>query len=368
MACKTNEPIEQENPFEICLKSEDLENKKEKKLNNNRKSKASKREFLKEFFPNLSGSTSENYDSYSSSKFENCSVTSFRMGCFDLNYFDKSMEKDFYFGKESLVNNVKNLKFINSAKEDRRGRNFPYSLPFYYSKKNLSLIQEKNKKQNKYQLDTENMVLTNLGILSFRPLNISSNFQNINTTPQLPKILLNPPKQPSLLSESFSINMNSNINIRLKKSKIQQNKKNLPKAPSSPFYEINLLKFLIPEDDPDEIKLKNHDFTIYVNNGVFFKAEIKKFQLHGEGKLFINKGNDFFDDGNQNKELFYCGSFSKNRIQGKGRVFFMDDLHFNGLFKDGRAHGKGKLFDLKRGILVQGVWENGKLFYQKNLL
>jgi hypothetical protein len=138
--------------------------------------------------------------------------------------------------------------------------------------------------------------------------------------------------------------------------------KYLPHCPAPPLYELSILKniYNTKEIDKKMAERKNMIFKLQQSN-IFYCGDLKFGRLDGNGVLMLEMIDENTATEKEIKEsILYRGLFSKNRVHGKGCLYFKDDYQFEGTFNEGVANGHGKL--LKNGkIIKEGIWINGKI-------
>lgn len=108
--------------------------------------------------------------------------------------------------------------------------------------------------------------------------------------------------------------------------------------------ESNFLKVLSDKDENITIS-DIFDFnTILESNG-----EFKKNKLNGKGTVY-------YSDGNIDEQ----GKFKKDKLNGKGKSYYPDGtLKYEGSYKKGKYNGKGTLYNEDGSVKYKGKWKNG---------
>ena len=107
------------------------------------------------------------------------------------------------------------------------------------------------------------------------------------------------------------------------------------------------------------------------NNGEIFEGKFIDGEISGKGVYKNPNGDLYIGDfshsvKNGKGELFtrkfhYKGNFDNNRINGKGKIEFIDGGHtFEGQFKNNQINGKG-IFKWKNGDVYEGEMRDGKM-------
>ena len=95
--------------------------------------------------------------------------------------------------------------------------------------------------------------------------------------------------------------------------------------------------------------------------GLYYQGSLKFGKLNGNGFLLLNMVDiSNMESEETKKNLLYKGEFVRNKIEGKGILYYQDGVRFEGGFQDGMAHGSGQLFKGTR-LIVGGIWIRGKL-------
>ena len=108
---------------------------------------------------------------------------------------------------------------------------------------------------------------------------------------------------------------------------------------------------------------------------VEFSGNFRDGKLHGNGKEYVSKGEDYIEGVFKNGEingkgkeflngkLIFVGGIKKYSYEGKGKEYYENGkLKYDASWKDGRLNGKGKQFDSDGQPKFEGSWKNG--FYE----
>lgn len=303
-------------------------------------------------------------------KDEKLSKYSYGMGAIGLNNLDKSMDKEIMKNYlEVPGRDQNNNRLVRSSNEDEAKKSD--SLVRGLTRQRTLMVEGQEKpdpdEHRSPKLMKENSFVQNLGLLSFRRLNISGNYENRSKEPPKVKVFSFPLDKPSLKSrdESVSIDLSPHISeIMSRKSRpyIIKKKSELPTPPRSPRFEVDLHKFLFSEIEKEVVDPSKNDFMIYICCGLLFISEIKDLKLHGKGQLFIQKLLNICEkDEEKGRVPLYEGDFDQNECEGNGAMFFQDEWVFTGCFSQGKANGEGVLENKKEGVKIEGFWKNGEL-------
>ena len=153
------------------------------------------------------------------------------------------------------------------------------------------------------------------------------------------------------------------VNMSLNPAKIfsQKFEEQLPNF--GDFYDINNFDQLIPEyiksyikqnifQIPKQIKLDGSIYELkpvrFKNGNIFYGYWNEEFTMEGLGKYYINEGNIFVEGIWKNGKLIY------------GRVFYDNEIIYEGEIKNSEHNGKGKLIHYN-GDICFGQFMNGEI-------
>ena len=139
----------------------------------------------------------------------------------------------------------------------------------------------------------------------------------------------------------------------------------LPRLPRPKRFTIILALDLKLKTNLDKKKSFVKSSTLELENGLFYRGDLKFGKISGSGSLFFRKKGE--GEGLAKEEIvetekemiLYEGGFLENKMEGRGKLFFDGHGSFEGTFKENRAHGFGKLEGAD--LLVEGIWINGIL-------
>ena len=101
------------------------------------------------------------------------------------------------------------------------------------------------------------------------------------------------------------------------------------------------------DEDKNDSGKKGEDGIIELQNGNYYKGDIKNGNMHGKGKIF-----------SKNDDLIYEGDFVNDKFEGNGKLI-QDNKCYIGQFKEGKKHGKGKLYKNDK-LIYEGDFFNDK--------
>lgn len=136
----------------------------------------------------------------------------------------------------------------------------------------------------------------------------------------------------------------------------------LPFPPLPPDFPIRFLSQATSEVLTRKKEKFIESVTIELECGFIYEGNLGYGKMNGFGKLFIKKKLKLREKSNKEKKLLlYEGQFEKNKVKGKGTLWFAGKEKFVGNFKDGLAHGYGEYFIRPDRIFVKGFWMEGIL-------
>jgi hypothetical protein len=135
----------------------------------------------------------------------------------------------------------------------------------------------------------------------------------------------------------------------------------LPIIPEGPNYEITFLSGVTNKKDIHKKKAMVENMIFKLSDkGLFYDGGLSFGKLTGEGMLLLSMvDTSDLNSPEVKRNLLYKGGFSKNMVEGRGKIYFQNNGSFEGSFTKGIAHGAGKLVT-SDGQVISGIWIEGK--------